>query len=246
MVEHLRLVTALHFGANHKRSNPSSANARNLCATAIIGVGAFIPNDEQETVSARLKLRASQYFWDLLREPCIGLRKRPIVRVVRYVWGNEGVVWGGVVSDIFRELRERDAVQLLTGSADVDEIYKGVVAAKIASPTESRKAGVGQVFLVTLPRHAMQQQMADDVINVVAGGGVVPKSHTLASADAHHVGKRVVNVGIVLRRDGILFGERVEIRHIGVADNLFIAVILLGDDPNVVRLRNCARRSGQG
>ena len=85
MVEHLRLAAALYFGANHKRSNPSSANARNLRVTAVIGMRAFIPNDEQETVSARLKLRKCENFGNLLRKPLISLGERSIVRVVPFV-----------------------------------------------------------------------------------------------------------------------------------------------------------------
>ena len=46
----------------------------------------------------------------------------------------------------------------------------------------------------------MQQQMADDVINVVARGGAVPKSHILAGNNEHQV-----HVRVILRGDSVLF-----------------------------------------
>jgi len=83
MVKRLRLKVALYLGTDHECGDSPSTPARNRGAAAIIGVqGALIPNDEQEPVSAGLKLRASQYLGNLLREPRIGLRKRSIVRVV--------------------------------------------------------------------------------------------------------------------------------------------------------------------
>ena len=114
------------------------------------------------------------------------------------VGGDINIVWRGVVGHIFRKLCKGDAVQLLTGSADIGEVNQRIVPANVVPPTETGVAGVGQVFLITFPGHSMKEQMSDNVVHVEAGGGVVVGGHVSAGHEPHQGGKRTVPVGIIL------------------------------------------------
>src|SRR5260370_40226311 len=112
MVKRLRLELVLPLGADHERGDAPSATARNRCAAAIIGVeGALIPNDEEEPVSAVLKLRASQYLGNLLREPRIGLGTRSPVAVTLHVGGDINITWSIIVGHAFLKRCEVDVCQ---------------------------------------------------------------------------------------------------------------------------------------
>src|SRR5437867_882943 len=105
MVKRLRFEVAFYLGADHECGDAPSTPVRNRGAAAIIGVeGALIPNDEEQPVSSGLKLRASQYLGNLLREPGIGLRTGSVVRVVLQIGGNINIVGGRVVGHVFRKL----------------------------------------------------------------------------------------------------------------------------------------------
>src|SRR5262249_59329728 len=106
----VRLKAGFPLGAvSEFRWAPATAG-RNRGTAAIVGVGSFIPNDEQKTVSAGLKLGKRENFRNLLGEPLVCLGERTVVSVVILVWREVGIVWRGVVGYVFVELRQLSGV----------------------------------------------------------------------------------------------------------------------------------------
>jgi len=104
------------------------------------------------------------------------------------------------------------------------------VIADIAAGVTHRR----QVLRVRLPRLAGREEPPDDVVVrhdariIVVVGDDFPDRHHEVVAD------RRVRIGVILRREPVLLGQTVEVRHRGAADDARIIVVLFHHDKDVV------------
>src|SRR5689334_13916513 len=132
VIHHLSFEATLHLGSNHESGDTATTTVRSPPVAAIVCAEvALIPRDEQEAISAGLKLRHGENLRDLLREPGIGLTSASIVGVMLQIRCDVNVVCSGVIGNFVCHMSERYAVELLAGSTYICKVNQRVMPADV-------------------------------------------------------------------------------------------------------------------
>src|SRR5207249_4540117 len=86
---------------------------------------------------------------------------------------------------------------------------------------------------VTLPAFSRVHQFANDIVIGDGSGKCIIKAFHFSRGKHEVIANRRVSVGIVLRCQPELRGQAVQIWHVGIANDLRVAVILFYDEKHM-------------
>ncbi len=163
-----------------------------------------------------------------------------------------GVVDCLALRKVRRHLGIGYAVHVLSCSwARIHKVNQRVVATVVdigCARIKPLKACERQVGLVCPPGISLLQKFTNDIVRSMAARNRVVVWLNHGSSDKpHQCGKRTMLIGIELGGESILMDKLIVVRHLRVANDFLVTVILFGDHPDVRGSGNvlCAAYTGK-